>query len=60
MGYRVWNNYMEDAEAAWRALPWRERYNWRRIGWTLAFLIYIVAAVWLGETLRAAGLIPRL
>jgi hypothetical protein len=31
MGWRAWDAYERDAQERWRALPWRERYSWRRI-----------------------------
>jgi len=31
MGWRAWDAYEIDAKDRWRALPWRERYSWRRI-----------------------------
>ena len=47
MGWRVWDAYERDAKEHWRALPWRERYNWRGVaalalivGLALVYLLY--------------------
>jgi hypothetical protein len=44
MGWRGSNAYDEEAERRRRALPWRERYNWRNL--TIAALILAVAAAY--------------
>jgi len=44
MGWRTWDAYDQDAKERWRALPWRERYNWRAIA-VVALLAAIVLAV---------------
>jgi hypothetical protein len=50
MGWRAWNNYDEDAHKAWRALPWRERYNWR--GLTIFALIVALSVIYLWNNLQ--------
>jgi hypothetical protein len=41
MGWRAWDAYDQDAKDRWRALPWRERYNWRHI---VAFALIVAFA----------------
>jgi hypothetical protein len=43
MGWRAWDAYEQEAKDRWRALPWRERYNWGRIA--IFALIAALAAV---------------
>jgi hypothetical protein len=48
MGWRAWDAYDRDAKDRWRALQWRERYNWRRIA--VFALIAALAAMILWAT----------
>jgi len=44
MGWRAWDAYDREARERWKALPWRERYNWRTIGGIA--LAATIVAVW--------------
>jgi hypothetical protein len=43
MGWRGQDNRDRDEEAAWRSLPLRERYAWRRIAVTLLIGLLLLA-----------------
>jgi endonuclease YncB( thermonuclease family) len=57
MGWQVWDHYESDAQARWKALPWRERYPLRAFA-VLAFLAVIVAAFIYATIARAAPIEP--
>jgi hypothetical protein len=46
MGWRAQANYEAEERARWRALPWRERHNWRDLFWGVVavFLIVVTAS----------------
>lgn len=48
MGYKVWNNYEDAERERLRALPWRQRYNWRGLTIFAVIVAAIVAACILG------------
>jgi uncharacterized membrane protein YidH (DUF202 family) len=45
VGYRTQNNYDEDAHAARKRLPWRERFDWRLVAMTLVVVAAFVAGL---------------
>lgn len=45
MGWRAWDAYEREAHQRWKALPWRERYDWRAIA-GIALIAGIAAVVW--------------
>ena len=45
MGWRVSDHYDREARERLRALPWRERYAWRRIAMVVAAIAAVVT-VW--------------
>lgn len=45
MGWRAWDAYEREAHERWKALPWRERYNWHAIA-ALALAAFIGVTVW--------------
>ncbi len=57
MGWRVWNAYEEEAAKRWRELPWRERYDWRRLV-ALAVILGVVAAYFYASLARSAPIDP--
>jgi len=46
MGWRAWDAYERYAEERWRALPWRERYNWRVIFRTALAVAFVAVILW--------------
>jgi hypothetical protein len=52
MGWRSWDAYDQEAKERWRALPWRERYNWYRLA--IFALIAALAATVLWANLARA------
>jgi hypothetical protein len=44
MGWRAWDAYDQDAKDRWRTLPWRARYNWRRIA-VFALMVALAAVI---------------
>jgi hypothetical protein len=44
MGWRAWDAYDTEAKERWRALPWRQRYSWRRVA--LFALIVLAMLAW--------------
>jgi hypothetical protein len=53
MGWRAWDAYEQDAEDRRRALPWRERYNWRGIIAIAIVVAFTVAIVWAATATRS-------
>ena len=51
MGWQAWDAYDQDAKDRWRALPWRERYNWRGIV-AFALIISLAGAYLYARVLR--------
>ena len=45
MGWRVWDAYQQDTEERRRALPWRERFNWR--GLVIFAVVIALASLYL-------------
>ncbi len=45
MGWRAWDAYEREAHERWKALPWRERYDWRAIA-SVAIVVIVAAAIW--------------
>jgi ferric-dicitrate binding protein FerR (iron transport regulator) len=45
MGWRAWDAYERDAKERQRALPWRERYNWRGLA-LIAMAVAVAALAW--------------
>ncbi len=43
MGWRAWDHYESEARARWKALPWRERYDWRSLLVVIAIAVAAVA-----------------
>lgn len=46
MGWRAWDAYEREAEARWRALPWRQRYGWRALVLFALALALTIACLW--------------
>jgi hypothetical protein len=48
MGWRTQDAYDRGAEKRWRALPWRQRYDWRAIALFVLWLAAVAFAAWAG------------
>ena len=48
MGWRTQDAYDRGAEKLWRALPWRQRYDWRAIALFVLWLAAVAFAAWVG------------
>jgi len=45
MGWKAWDAYDREAHERWKALLWRDRYDWRAIA-GLALVALLAVAAW--------------